>query len=363
MNISRPTLLLDKNKCIENMEFMAQKANNLGLKLRPHFKTHQSAEIGRWFRKMGINACTVSSVKMARYFLDNGWLDITLAFPLNILEIDEINKMASECSFNTIIISQKILSDLKGKLFTQIGAYIKINTGSNRTGIEPDNYGLIEALLEGMNENDNIKFKGFLAHSGHTYSARSREEIEKIHQEELRIMKGLKERYIEKYPDLEISVGDTPACTVSTNYEGIDEIRPGNYVYYDVMQYHIGSCNHHQIAIAMACPVVAKHPERNEIIVHGGAVHFSKEGFEISNGQVIYGYVVYLKEGGWTAPLEGAYVRGLSQEHGIIRANSRVFNAIEEGDVIGILPIHSCLTADLMKELYTMEGEKIEMMR
>jgi D-serine deaminase-like pyridoxal phosphate-dependent protein len=363
MNITRPTLLIDKSKCLENIRFLSDKAQKLGVKLRPHFKTHQSVEVGRWFRKIGTSTCTVSSIKMARYFLDNGWRDITCAFPLNIREIDEINKIASEATFNTIIISPKTLSDLKGKLFASIGAYIKINTGSNRTGLEPDNFDLIEELLQGMKENSNITFKGFLAHSGHTYTARSKEEVETIHAEEMNIMMSLKKRYKEKYPQMEISVGDTPACSISENYNGVDEIRPGNYVYYDIMQYLIGSCNHHQIAIALACPVVAKHEERNEIIVHGGAVHLSKDYVVANNGKYIYGYLVHIKEGGWTAPIEGAYVRGLSQEHGIIKAEPRIFNSIQEGDVIGILPIHSCLTADLMKEVYTLQGEKIEMMR
>jgi len=33
----------------------------------------------------------------------------------------------------------------------------------------------------------------------------------------------------------------------------VDEIRPGNFVFYDLMQYRIGSCSVGQIAVAMAC--------------------------------------------------------------------------------------------------------------
>lgn len=363
MQIIYPTLLLDKQKCLENIRFMCEKAERLKLRLRPHFKTHQSAQIGSWFRECGVTACTVSSIKMAFYFLEHGWDDINLAFPINPLAIEDINRLATKANLSTVIVSEKTLDLIKDTLNSPLKVYIKIDTGSHRTGILPENTFLIERLLQKIEENRLLKFKGFLAHSGHTYNARSKEEVEKIHEREIEIMKTLKTRFAVHYPALEISVGDTPACSISENYDGVDEIRPGNYVFYDIMQYYIGSCNHHQIAIALGCPVVARHPERNEIVVHGGAVHLSKETIQSPNGLTVYGYVVYLKDGGWTAPVEGAYVRALSQEHGIIRCNDKVFNSVLEGDVIGILPVHACLTADLMKEYHTLDGERIEMMR
>ena len=58
---------------------------------RPHFKTHNSAFIGNWFRKLGIHSITVSSVSMAKFFSAYGWRDITIAFPVNPLEIGAIS--------------------------------------------------------------------------------------------------------------------------------------------------------------------------------------------------------------------------------------------------------------------------------
>ena len=87
LKIKSPTLLLDKNKCLTNLNFMVQKAGNYNLSFRPHFKTHQSLEIGRWYKDFGIDKITVSSLQMAVYFAEE-WTDITVAFPVNILEID-----------------------------------------------------------------------------------------------------------------------------------------------------------------------------------------------------------------------------------------------------------------------------------
>ena len=90
----------------------------------------------------------------------------------------------------------------------------------------------------------------------------------------------LKKAFLDRYPDLLISMGDTPGCSVAEDFTGIDEIRPGNFVFYDLTQNRVGSNSIEQIAVAMACPVVAIHKDRREIIVYGGGVHFSKDRLE-----------------------------------------------------------------------------------
>ena len=55
-------------------------------------------------------------------------------------------------------------------------------------------------------------------------------------------MIDLRKKYSVKYPDIIISVGDTPGISAAKNLEGIDEVRPGNYVFYDVMQARMGNC-------------------------------------------------------------------------------------------------------------------------
>lgn len=72
VEIQRPTLLLDKDKAIRNIEKMAGKARKSGVRFRPHCKTHHSAGVGEWFRDFGVDAITVSSLDMAACFADRG---------------------------------------------------------------------------------------------------------------------------------------------------------------------------------------------------------------------------------------------------------------------------------------------------
>jgi D-serine deaminase-like pyridoxal phosphate-dependent protein len=96
ISISKPTLLLDSEKARRNIDTMVQKAKDGRVHFRPHFKTHQSAEIGEWFRQAGVSAITVSSVDMALYFAAHGWDDILIAFPVNTRQPKSLNKLAHE---------------------------------------------------------------------------------------------------------------------------------------------------------------------------------------------------------------------------------------------------------------------------
>ena len=133
----KPTLIIDTLKVKRNIEKMLRKTVESKVVFRPHFKTHQSAEIGRLFREKGIIKITVSSVSMAEYFANHGWNDITIAFPVNLLEINEINRLVSDISLNLLVESSFSARFLNEHLTNCVGIFIKIDTGYHRTGIDP----------------------------------------------------------------------------------------------------------------------------------------------------------------------------------------------------------------------------------
>jgi D-serine deaminase-like pyridoxal phosphate-dependent protein len=341
---------------------MATKARANNLIFRPHFKTHQSAVIGEWFREAGVSCITVSSVTMAEYFADAGWQDILIAFPVNILEIDQINRVAQKINLSLLLESIETAEYIAKKLKHKVGIYLKIDTGNHRTGIASENTDAIQRVLDYIQNFSNLSFIGFLTHSGNTYSAKSRVEILSIHRGSVNQLHNLVSSFKNTNLNPIISIGDTPSCSIVTDFRGVDEIRPGNFIFYDVMQYRLGSCTVNDIAVALACPVVAKHPERNEIVIYGGAVHLSKESIIDADEMSNYGLIVKFHKNGWDIPIPKTYVRALSQEHGIIHTTEQQFSKIHVGDIVGVLPVHSCLTAHQMKEYRTFDDKRIQKM-
>jgi D-serine deaminase-like pyridoxal phosphate-dependent protein len=340
---------------------MCAKAKKHGVAFRPHFKTHQSHTIGKWFREEGVSAITVSSLRMAQYFAADGWNDITVAFPVNILEIELIRDLSSRISLNLLALDPEPLAWLERELGRPVGIFLKIDAGYGRTGIPSTDMRAVDACLAEITRAKKLRFKGFIAHAGNTYRAGTRGEILAIHETTRQRMSELGNSFKQKYPDLVVSIGDTPGCSLAENFKGIDEMRPGNFVFYDAMQMQLGSCSLEQVAVVMACPVVAKHPERNTCIVYGGAIHFSKD-FIMTRGVQNFGPVVRLTDGGWSAPVEGAFVSSLSQEHGVVSLPPEFLGTLKSGSLLGVIPVHSCLTADCMRGYRSLEGIHLDHM-
>lgn len=359
MTVTIPTLMLNTHTCQKNIATMVQKAQTAGVELRPHFKTHQSHIIGRWFREKGIEKITVSSLTMASYFAQDDWKDITVAFPVNIREISTINELAAQITLNLVIESLESLQFLAEKATAPLQIWLKIDTGYHRTGIAFDNLPLIQQVIEQAKSYPSLHLQGFLAHAGHSYQARSRSEIIATHQSSMSNLRQLQQHY----PHLQYSVGDTPTCSIADHFEPATEIRPGNFVFYDLTQRAIGSCNTEQIAVALACPIVAIHPSREEVIIYGGGVHFSKDFLIEANGLKHYGKLIDLKGQQWGTIQEDIYVKKLSQEHGTLHVPSSKIHSFKVGQIAHLLPIHSCMTANLLKRYMTLEGAEIRMMQ
>ncbi len=359
--ISKPTLFVDCKRVVKNIERMFTKARKSNIRFRPHFKTHQSLLIGRIFRDFGVKAITVSSLDMALYFSRDGWNDITVAFPVNILEIDKVNFLASRINLNLLLDSKDAVNLLSKRLLYKVNIYLKVDTGYGRAGIyykDVDNFKKIISLLKNQSK---IQLKGLLSHFGNTYYAKSVAEIRKIYSTSLNSLINLKSELMNLTDELEISIGDTPSCSVIDDFKGIDEIRPGNFVFYDYKMLSLGVCRERDIAIAVGCPVVAIYKERNEVLAYCGAIHLSKDSVNL-NGKEIFGIPVKRLLSGWAKIKYGNIVKSISQEHSILKLSDNFMNSLKIGSIVFIIPVHSCLTADCMKSYITLDGRLFDHM-
>jgi D-serine deaminase-like pyridoxal phosphate-dependent protein len=366
-DVVKPTMILHEQRVRANIERMAQRARRNGVRFRPHFKTHQSAAIGAWFRAAGVTAITASSVDMATYFADHGWDDITVAFPANVRELPKINALASRVRLHLLVESTATVQLLDQGLTSPVGAWIEVDAGSGRSGVPWQEGGQLHTVATAITSSQWLSLQGLLTHAGNTYAARAESQVRAIHSETVTRLQRLRNWLLEYgFLGLEISIGDTPACSMLEEWGDVDEARPGNFVFYDLTQLAIGACTAADVGFVVACPVVAIYPARYEIVLYGGAVHLSKEMLSQADGSPSYGVPVRLTEAGWSDPLPGAWLRSLSQEHGVLRATPTAWAAgledVQVGDLLGVLPVHSCLTADLLKEYRLVHGARIPMM-
>ena len=311
------------------------------VRLRPHFKTHQSLEIGSWFREYGVSVCAVSSPSMARKFVDGGWVDVLIALPANLGSSADYNELSKKAKLGLIGDSVELIRGVDSSLEHDVDFWIEVDAGYGRTGVKWDDKEKLMAVKNAIDVSQHINLRGVLIHAGNSYDCRGIAEIESL-------AAVVKKRVLVSNETVggEISYGDTPTCGIGCDTSAYDEIRPGNFVFYDLVQEEIGSCKREDIAISLACPVIGVYPEKGAVVVHGGAVHLSKDTMNDH-----FGIAFQIEESGrW---VEVGKVTKISQEHGTIEGDVA---RVKMGEVVHILPVHSCLLVDCMGDLMIVDA-------
>jgi D-serine deaminase-like pyridoxal phosphate-dependent protein len=344
---STPSLILDVARVRRNAERMSEIASRNGVRLRPHIKTHKCIDVARIQTAGHDGAITVSTLAEARAFERHGFSDITYAVPIErgkFAEAVEISRLGG-IGLNLLTDDAdtvKSLDEAGGKAGVRFDVFVKIDCGTHRVGVEPHTAEAVE-IPRLISDAKNLNFAGILTHAGHSYNAKTKDEILAVARHERDSMVELAERLRGQGIDVPtVSIGSTPTMSTIDHLEGIDEIRPGNYIFFDASQATLGSCSVSDTALTVLTAVIHKDSTRKRIVVDAGAIALSKDrgpvGLDPSCG---YGRVLDL-EGNET----GMRVTGMSQEHGEINAGeAAIFDRLKVGDRLRILANHSCLTA------------------
>src|SRR5699024_11676168 len=113
----------------------------------------------------------------------------------------------------TLMIDSLEQADKVGKFFGKdnpLPVWIKVNSGLNRCGVEP-NEGVLE-LAKNIQAWASLKLEGIFTYAGETYGSKSKAEREKIAAEEARIIKDSAALCESQGISIEHrSVGSTPA--------------------------------------------------------------------------------------------------------------------------------------------------------
>ena len=235
---------------------------------------------------------------------------------------------------------------------------VKVDVGFHRCGIDPDAAGAAE-FVAAVAELPGLRFRGLLSHAGHAYGALSDDEVAAVAGAEARVLTALAERVRNLgVPVEEISVGATPTARFSAKEAGITELRPGNYIYYDRTQVALGAATWDDCALTVLArrrqaPARSRHPRLRQ----QDADERSARGAGNPAG---YGVVLTALDA--AAPDESLLIERLSEEHATVRVRTpRPPNAaaLEPGDLVRIVPNHSCVVSNLVDQVWLVDGDEV----
>jgi D-serine deaminase-like pyridoxal phosphate-dependent protein len=362
-DLPTPALLLDLDVLERNLARMAERARALGVALRPHVKTHKCLEVGRRQLGHGAAGITVATLPEAAAFAAGGFTDITWAFPLVIARLDEVLALARRVTLRVLLDSAAALDALAPgarRAGAEVHAWLEVDTGHHRSGVNPSAAESV-VLARRLATERGIVFDGLLTHAGQSYLARTREERAAVAESERAVMVAFAAT-LERagVPVPAVSVGSTPAMSAVERLDGVTEVRPGNYAFYDYMQLAAGVCAPGDCALTVLASVVSHQRDASHVVVDAGALTLSKDpGPHDPNLARGLGPVLRGLEGHALEPR--LRVRAVSQEHGIVGGESPadVEGRFAVGDKLRILPNHSCLTAAMFDRYDVVRGDEV----
>jgi D-serine deaminase-like pyridoxal phosphate-dependent protein len=349
-SIVTPAVVIDWSRLEANLKRIQGTANARGIALRPHIKTHKCLEIARLQLAGGAVGLTCSKAEEARVFIDDGAPSITVAYPM-IEPERPARLMAAAREHGTklrFIVDaeagvEAIRAAARRERF-EAGVFIKIDVGLHRVGLREDDPRLT-SLARGIAGTDGLAFQGLLAHAGHAYGAGNAAGVRGIAREEAATMGRARSRLEDAGLDVpEVSVGSTPTALASDAYDGITEMRPGNYVFLDMTPVRLGLVDLDDVALHVLATIVSVHDEM-AVIDAGSKVLSSDLG---AHGSGAGGFGVAFPGEGPLRLGDGMTVARLSEEHGLVRHGGR---RLRVGEQLRVVPNHSCPVANLADEL------------
>jgi D-serine deaminase-like pyridoxal phosphate-dependent protein len=346
-----PALVVDHDRVVANVAEMAARAASLGVALRPHAKTHKSPAIARLQREHGAAGLTVATITEAEGFAAEGVDDLLLtAPPIGDWRLERLVALARQVRVRVTVDGAESVAALDHACRcaeVTVGYLWEVDCGVGRFGTVPGRVSA-EQIARAIDTATHASFDGLLAFGGHAYAATDRGAVAAAARDEhdaiLKTAAALADRGIEARVR---SVGSTPTSHAMQSGEGITEIRPGNYVFYDATQVALGVVPLERCALSVLATVTSR-PARDRLILDSGSKALAAERLT----SLTPGFGTILDH-------PGLRVERLYEEQAIVHADEPC--EIPVGARVRVVPNHACAAANLhSRMLVVQEGTVVD---
>ena len=351
-----PAVLVDQPRVLANIDRMQEAADQRGIRMRPHAKTHKSPVVARWQIDRGAVGICCAKLGEAEVFADAGFTDIRVPYPLNPVNAPRVVALLERTNLSFIVDHLAVArgwSTAMTEAGRTVDVLVKVDVGFHRCGINPDPVQAL-AFIKEVAALPGLTLKGLLSHAGHGYHATSEEHLQSIAEEEARTLHTLATLAREQGVQIdELSAGATPTARYSLQQDWITEYRAGNYVYFDRTQVGLGAAMLDQCALSVLARIVSK-PAADRIVLDCGSKTLTSDGARGFSPLAGYGTVLHLPNG--EAAPAGSFddelvIERLSEEHATVRVTSGA-TVLEPGDCVRVIPNHSCVVSNLVDQAW-----------
>ena len=331
-DLETPSVLIDLDKMERNITRMQARCDELGINFRPHIKTHKIPDIARRQIEAGAVGIACQKVSEAEVFADAGFRDIQI--PYNIVgkrKTRRLAALAKRAEVTVTVDSQAALggiAEAAREVGVTISMMVELVSLGERTGTTP---AAALELAKQISSADSLRFAGVMIYPSDA---------------------AIRPRLLETLALLEragiavetVSGGGSGASEDAHLLPELTELRVGTSIFWDWTCVASERASLDDCAMRVLATVVsANEPER--VILDSGskAIHSETVG-----GQ--FGYII---------EYPNARLHKVNEEHGYVDC-SACPSPPSVGEIVHIVPVHTCVVTNLHNQLYGIRGETIE---
>ena len=348
-DLDTPAILIDLDIMERNLRKLADYGRQYGLRVRPHTKTHKIPALARQQIDLGAAGLTVAKVGEAEVMLLAQPKDLLIAYPtVGARKLHRLMKIAQQTavtmSLDSLFVAQQ-LSSAASAHGVEIGVLAEVDVGLGRVGVAPGE-SLLD-LIRGIARLPNLRFEGIAFYPG---------QVKSLDEEGRQALIEVAELLEQTLGDLRragftpgiVSGGSTPTLFLSHLLPGMNEVRPGTYIFNDRNTVLSGACTLDECAASIMVTVIST-AKAGQMIVDGGSKTFSSDR-PTAGSEVSFGHVMDAPQAVFTK---------MNEEHGFVdlRNAGRRFNV---GDRVRIIPNHICVAMNLHECVYGIRGDAVE---
>lgn len=349
-DLDTPCIVVDRDKMLDNINRYQRIANEAGVAIRPHAKTHKTPEIAQLQLEAGAVGVTVAKIGEAEAMADGGIRNIVIAYPVvGSGKLERLIQLAGRVELTVACDSYEVakgISDAALYAGIVIPIWVEIDPGFGRVGVQPGPD--LERLAQSLTSLQGIRVTGVIVFGGHSYDAESDEQRKEVAFQEAAIasqsanmLRGW------GFPIETISAGSTPVSRFASIMKGITEIRPGTYVFGDLTQVKAKALDIGQCALTVMATIISR-PAPDRAVIDAGTKVFTMDGEDsaIGTGR---GYVIGHPD---------ITVAWFNEEHGVLILPPSE-QGLKVGDKLEIIPVHCCAVVNMLDELYIVHNDQV----
>lgn len=336
-----PCVAVDVDRVRENIQAMQRRADECGVDLWPHVKTHKIPEIARWQLEAGAAGLTCAKISEAEVLLASGAKRMFLAFGL----VDErlaprLRGLADSLDELRLAVTGGAMLNAIERVVASAGlaempVMLAVDTGLDREGVRSPEEGT--AVAKEIAASRTLRLAGLYTHEGMAYGESDATMIAQRAFERIDAVRRAIDPQLPVWPGCSVTARDVASLS------GVGAIRPGTYVFGDLLLAQATGSTASWAAKVIS--TVVDRPRPGLALIDAGsktlALDRTRDGIHARS-----------------ADGRDLEVFRCSEEHGFLRGED--VDRLEVGERLALIPAHICPVINLASKVAFVRGGRFE---